>query len=302
MSLGDHLRELRNRLVKSVLAIVVCTIVAAFFKDQLLHFLLNPLPNCTPDQAKTANHGKCAIVATIGLVTPFTLTLKVCLTAGLVASVPIWLYQLWAFVAPGLHKHERRYSMGFLAVGTPLFLAGATCAYLLLPTTVKVLVSFTPMSATPILPSEDYLNIATRMVLVFGIAFELPLLLVMLNFGGVLTGKRMLGWWRGMVMGITVFAAFATPSADPVSMLALATPIWVLFFIAVGVSLLNDRRRARRNPDAGLSDEEASHLDLSVEGVGGPEAVAASAPVGASPAPVASVPSARGEHVDDDIT
>jgi sec-independent protein translocase protein TatC len=244
----------------------------------------------------------CADVAVIGVTQPFSLTLKVCLTAGLVASVPVWLYQLWAFVSPGLHKHERRYSLGFLAAGTPLFLAGVTCAYLLMPTTIEVLGSFTPIGAKQILPVDGYLNIATRMLLVFGMAFEFPLLLVMLNFGGVLTGKRMLGWWRGMVMGITIFAAVATPSADPISMLALAAPIWLLYFLAVGVSLLNDRRRRRRNPDAGLSDEEASHLDLSVDAIDGAESVAASAPELASAAPVASVPAARAEHVDDDIT
>ncbi|MFI9274204.1 twin-arginine translocase subunit TatC [Kitasatospora sp. NPDC052896] len=304
MSLGDHLRELRNRLVKSVLAIVVCTIIAACFNKELQVFLMRPLPSCTAaelqQQAEAAH--KCSVVAVIGVTTPFTLALKVSLTAGLLGALPVWLYQLWAFISPGLHRNERKYSLGFLAAGIPLFLGGAVCAYLLMPTTIRVLSSFTPIGAQQILPAEDYFNIATRMVLVFGAAFEFPLVLVMLNFTGALTGKRMLGWWRGMIMGITVFAAFATPSADPLSMLALASPIWVLFFAAVGISLLNDRRRLRRNPDAGLSDEEASHVDLGVETVGSAEAVTASAPAVASPAPVASVPVARGEQVDDDIT
>jgi sec-independent protein translocase protein TatC len=306
MSLGDHLRELRNRLVKSVLAVVVCTIAAAFFKDRLLHFLMNPLPTCLPGGHPKPGVKHCAEVAVIGVTQPFNLTLKVCLLTGLVAAVPVWLYQVWAFVAPGLHRSEKRYSLTFLGLGTPLFLGGVTCAYLLLPTTIEVLGSFTPIGAQQILPVENYLNIAVRMLLVFGLAFEFPLLLVMLNMGGVLSGKRMLGWWRGMVMAITVFAAVATPSADPVSMLALAAPIWVLFFLAVGFSLLNDRRRLRRNPDAGLSDEEASHLDLSVAEVAGAEAVSASAPELASPAPVASAAPARSTdgwgHVDDDVT
>ncbi|MFE0460120.1 twin-arginine translocase subunit TatC [Kitasatospora sp. NPDC058965] len=302
MSLGDHLRELRNRLVKSVLAIVVCTIAAAFFKDKLLHFLMTPLPSCGPDGKPPAGIKHCAQIAVIGVTQPFSLTLKVCLTAGLVASVPVWLYQLWAFISPGLHKHEKRYSLAFLGAGTPLFLAGVTCAYLLMPTTIEVLGSFTPIGAQQILPVDGYLNIATRMLLVFGLAFEFPLLLVMLNFGGVLSAKRMAGWWRGMVMGITVFAAVATPSADPISMLALAAPIWLLYFLAVGVSTLNDRRRRRNNPDADLDDEEASQVDLTVAAVEGAEAVDASAPELASPAPRASVPAARAEQVDDDIT
>nr|WP_228718473.1 twin-arginine translocase subunit TatC [Kitasatospora acidiphila] len=306
MSLGDHLRELRNRLVKAVLAVVVCTIAAAFFKDRLLHFLMNPLPACLPNGQPKPGMKHCAQVAVIGVTQPFNLTLKVCLLAGLVAAVPIWLYQVWAFVAPGLHKHEKRYSLTFLGLGTPLFLGGVTCAYLLMPTTLEVLGSFTPIGAQQIMPVENYLNIATRMLLVFGLAFEFPLLLVMLNLAGVLSGKRMLGWWRGMVMAITVFAAVATPSADPVSMLALASPIWVLYFVAVGFSLLNDRRRRRNNPDAELSDEEASHVDLSVAAVAGAESVGASAPELASSAPLASAAPARPAeawgHVDDDVT
>lgn len=295
MALTEHLRELRSRLVKSVLAIVLMMIVAVFYHRQIETFLMQPLPKCNTPAEIASFKGKCAQVSTIGLTTPFTLTLKVALTAALVATVPVWLYQLWAFITPGLHKHERRYALGFLTAGVPLFLAGVACAYLLLPTTVQVLISFAPDNTTPILPPENYISIATRLVLLFGAAFEFPLLLVMLNFGGVLSGKRLLGWWRGMIMGITVFAAFASPSADPVSMLALAAPIWVLYFVAVGISLLNDRRRARRNPDAGLDDEEASHLDLSVE------QVASAEPVGASTAPAAPapVPAARHEQMDD---
>ncbi|MER5640525.1 twin-arginine translocase subunit TatC [Kitasatospora sp. NPDC002227] len=288
MALADHLRELRSRLVKSVLAIVLLTIVALYFHTQIETFLLKPLPQCTKETSSDF-HGKCAQISNIGLTTPFTWTLKVALTAAVVATVPIWLYQLWAFISPGLHKHERRYALSFLGAGVPLFLAGVTCAYLLLPTTVQVLISFSPDNTTPILPPEDYFDIATRLLLVFGCAFEFPLLLVMLNFAGMVTGKRLLGWWRAMIMGITVFAAFATPSTDPLSMLALAAPIWGLYFIAVGIALVNDRRRARRNPDADLDDEEASYVDLSVDSVEASEAPAAPAPV----------PAARGEQMDD---
>ncbi|MFF4384260.1 twin-arginine translocase subunit TatC [Kitasatospora sp. NPDC092039] len=295
MALADHLRELRNRVVKSVLAIVLITIVAAVYHKQLEDFLLKPLPRC--DTMELAEHykGKCAQVSNIGLTAGFTWMLKVALTAGVVGTVPIWLYQVWAFVAPGLHRHEKKYTVVFLLCGTPLFLAGVAVAILVLPTTIDVLISFTPNNTTPILPPEDYFDIATRMVLVFGLAFEFPLLLVMLNLIGVVTGKRLLGWWRGMVMGITIFAAFATPSADPLSMLALAAPIWALYFIAVGIALFFDRRKARRNPDAGLDDEEASHLDLSVQPVAGAESVQASA----APAAGAVVPASRREEMDD---
>ncbi|SDT79634.1 sec-independent protein translocase protein TatC [Streptomyces sp. TLI_053] len=294
MALADHLRELRNRVVKSVLAIVLFTIIALIFHKQIETFLLKPLPQCNPDTIASTK-GRCAQVSTIGLTAGFNWMLKVALTAAVVATVPVWLYQLWAFVAPGLHKHERKYTVIFLACGAPLFLAGVALAIMLLPLTVEVLISFTPNETTPILPPADYFDIATRLVLVFGLAFEFPLLLVMLNLVGVVTGKRLLGWWRGMVMGITVFAAFATPSADPLSMLALAAPIWGLYFVAVGVAMLNDRRRARRNPDLALDDEEASHVDLSVAPVAGAEAIEASA----TPSASGHVPAARQEQMDD---
>ncbi|MFJ3787559.1 twin-arginine translocase subunit TatC [Kitasatospora sp. NPDC090091] len=294
MALADHLRELRNRVVKSVLVIVVFTIVALIFHKQIESLLLKPIPRCDPSNA-AQYEGRCAQVSIVGLTAGFNWMLKVALTAAVVAAVPVWLYQLWAFVAPGLHKHERKYTVIFMACGAPLFLAGVGCAFLVMPTTVEVLISFSPTDTTPILPPDDYFDIATRMVLVFGLAFEFPLLLVMLNMVGIVTGKRLLGWWRGMVMAITVFAAFATPSADPVSMLVLAAPIWALYFIAVGIALLNDKRRARRNPDLALDDEEASHLDLSVQPVSGPEAVEASA----APAGSAPVPAARHEQMDD---
>ncbi|MBD0694361.1 twin-arginine translocase subunit TatC [Streptomyces sp. CBMA123] len=295
MALADHLRELRNRVVKSVLAIVVITVIAAIYHKQIEHFLLEPLPQCTPERQEKY-HNKCAQVSNIGLTAGFTWMLKVSLTAGVVGTVPVWLYQVWAFVAPGLHKHEKKYTVIFMTCGAPLFLAGVGCAILTLPTTVQVLISFTPNGTTPILPPEDYFDIATRMVLVFGLAFEFPLLLVMLNMVGIVTGKRLLGWWRGMVMGITVFAAFATPSADPLSMLALAAPIWALYFLAVAIALFNDRRKRRKNPDADLDDEEASHVDLTVQPVADTESVEASAAPAASAAPV---PSARREQMDD---
>ncbi|MGO4426253.1 twin-arginine translocase subunit TatC, partial [Streptomyces sp. MCAF7] len=147
-----------------------------------------------------------------GLLAPFTIMLKVSLMTGVVISSPVWLYQLWAFLAPGLHNHEKKYAIGFVAAGAPLFLAGAWLAYAVLPTTAGALVGLTPEEWTNLFPADEFFDIVTRMVIVFGLAFELPLLLVLLNFGGVITGRRMLGWWRGMVVGITVFAAIATPT------------------------------------------------------------------------------------------
>ncbi|MER6981993.1 twin-arginine translocase subunit TatC [Streptomyces carpinensis] len=282
MPLADHLRELRNRLAKALLAIVVVTIVAAFFYNDIINFLTKPiLDSIGCDQsfaelARSSHSGeKCARITINGLLAPFTLALQVSLTAGVVFASPIWLYQLWAFVAPGLHRHEKKYAYAFVFTGAPLFLGGAFFAYEVLPTTAKVLIDFTPNgSIDNLLPLDDLLQLVTRMVIVFGLSFELPLLLVMLNLTGVLSGRRMLGWWRAMILGITVFAAVATPSTDPLSMLALAGPIWVLYFGAVGFSLLNDRRKRRRE-EAGPSDDEASELDLTPEDIGDVEPVTA---------------------------
>ncbi|MFF2008798.1 twin-arginine translocase subunit TatC [Streptomyces sp. NPDC058195] len=278
MPLVEHLRELRNRLAKGLLGIVIVTIVAAFFYKDIIEFFTNPVlksVGCEYSLAELAkkSDATCARIVLNGLLTPFTLALKVSLMAGVVLSSPVWLYQLWAFVAPGLHKHEKKYSLAFVGAGFPLFLAGGFFAYKTLPTMARVLLEFSPADLDNQLPLDELLDLITRMVVVFGLAFELPLLLVMLNVGGIITGKRMLGWWRGMIMGITVFAAVATPSTDPVSMLLLAGPIWVLYFAATAVSLVNDRRKARAAA-AGPDDDEASELDLTPEDIGEVESVA----------------------------
>ena len=281
MPLADHLRELRNRLAKAMLAIIVITVIAAFFYNNIIDFLTKPILNSVgcahtfSEMNKTSGDEQCAQITINGLLAPFTLALQVSLMAGVVFASPVWLYQLWAFVAPGLHRHEKKYAYAFVGTGVPLFFAGAFFAYKVLPTTAKVLIGFTPHGVSNLLPLDDLLQLVTRMVVVFGLSFELPLLLVMLNLTGIISGKRMLGWWRGMILGITVFAAVATPSTDPLSMLALAGPIWVLYFGAVMFSLLNDRRRRRRDDD-GLDDDEASHLDLTPEDVGEIETVSAS--------------------------
>ncbi|WP_030192974.1 twin-arginine translocase subunit TatC [Streptomyces sp. NRRL S-87] len=281
MPLVEHLRELRNRLAKALLAIVVVTIVAAFYYRGIIELFTNPIlkaVGCESTFAELAKQrdGTCARIVLNGLLTPFTLALKVSLMAGVTLASPIWLYQLWAFVAPGLHRSEKRYALSFVAAGFPLFLCGGYFAYETLPTMAQAMISLSPADLDNQLPLDDLLDLITRMVVVFGLSFEMPLLLVLLNFGGVITGKRMLGWWRGMILGITVFAAVATPSTEPISMLALSVPIWVLYFAATAIALLNDRRKARREAQ-GPGDDEASDLDLT------PEAIGAVEPVGSVP-------------------
>src|SRR4051812_41155470 len=212
MPLADHLRELRNRLAKAMLAIVVVTAVAAFFYNDIINIVTKPVLDsvgCSQTfEQLSKSHEKtnqCAQITINGLLTPFTLALKVSLTAGVVLASPVWLYQLWAFLAPGLHRHEKKYALSFVGAGFPLFLGGGFFAYKVLPTTARVLIDFTPGHVDNLLPLDDLLDLVTRMVIVFGLAFEMPLLLVLLNFGGVITGRRMLGWWRAMIVGITVF-------------------------------------------------------------------------------------------------
>lgn len=271
MSLAEHLRELRNRLAKGLLAITVVSIVAAFYSQELMEFLADPVPRCEPGMKETGGH--CATVTFNDLLSPFTTTVKVSLMVGIIVSSPIWLYQLWAFVAPGLHKNERKYTYWFVSAAVPLFFGGAWLAYTILPVSMRVLLGITPDGAANLLPMDKILDFTVRMVLVFGASFELPLLLVMLNMTGIVTGRRMLTWWRGVVMGVFIFGAVATPTTDPVGMIALAGPIVVLYFIAVGISFLNDSRRRRNDPDAELDDDEASDLDLTPQAVGDVEAV-----------------------------
>lgn len=328
MPLAEHLRELRNRLFKSMVAIILVTVVAAFFYKDLIDFLVNPVLDSVGCGAslseiaeKTTKDEACAHMTMNGLLTPFTLALKVSLVAGVVLASPIWLYQLWAFLAPGLHANEKKYTLAFVGAGFPLFIGGGFFAYKILPTTAEVLIGFTPQNVDNLLPLDDYLDLVVRMVVVFGLSFEMPLLLVLLNMGGVIPGRKMAGWWRGMIMGIVVFAAVATPSTDPLSMMALAGPIVILYFIAVGVSLANDWRRRRRraaDPDANLDDDEASSLDLTPEPVGDPNDVGAGGvepvepvvahaltegiPEQADGAERGSAVSGRQERADDDIT
>ncbi|MGW5370613.1 twin-arginine translocase subunit TatC [Streptomyces sp. NPDC004009] len=288
MPLAEHVRELRNRLARAVLAILVVTIAAAFHYRDIINFFTRPVldsvgcPTSFADLAKQTANTTCARITINGLLAPFTLALKVTLMAGVVLASPVWLYQLWAFVAPGLHKHERKYAYAFVGAGVPLFFGGAFFAYKVLPTTAKVLIDFTPHGVSNLLPLDDLLDLVTRMVVVFGLSFEMPLLLVMLNLTEGVSGRRMLGWWRGMILGITAFAAVATPSTDPLSMLALAAPIWVLYGGAVVFSLFHDRRKARRAA-AGPGDDEASDLDLMPGVIGVVEPVSAGQALPAQP-------------------
>ncbi|WP_406289682.1 twin-arginine translocase subunit TatC [Embleya sp. NBC_00896] len=274
MPLMEHLRELRNRLVKALLAIIVVTIVAAFYYKDIGAFLVEPA--CGLKNVKGTGSTDCELLVQSGALGPFSMMLKLSLVSGIIAASPIWLYQLWAFLAPGLHRHEKKYSLAFVGVGVPLFLGGAYFSYWILPHTLEVLLEFTLTDASNQIQLDEYLNFVVRMVVVFGLACELPLVLIMLNFGGVVTAKQLAGWWRWVVMGIFVFGAVATPTTDPITMILLSIPITVLYGVALIVAWINDRRRGRARAKAlggDLDDDEASVLDTGPAPVDAPSAV-----------------------------
>lgn len=260
MPLTDHLRELRNRLVKAGIAILAGMVVGWVFYPQLFGILSAPFEDVV---AQARAEGRTVVLALTGVADPFVLQLQVAAVAGLLLSSPVWLYQIWRFVTPGLHRNERRWAIGFVLVATPLFAAGVLLAYTVLPIGLDILFGFTPEGVENIVSVDRYLSFFLRTIIVFGVGFLVPLMLVLLNFAGVLSGKRLLSWWRWIIITVVIFAAIATPTGDPINLILLAGPIMVLVMIAVGISLLNDRRRARRrSPDqlalADLDDDEAS--------------------------------------------
>jgi len=244
MPLLEHLRELRSRLIRAVLAIGLGAVVGWFLYDRIVHALISPV--CQPGVAGVAA-GRCGALVITGVVGPFALHIKVSLLAGLALASPVWLYQLWAFLAPGLHRREKRWAYAVVAAGVPLFALGAWLSYLILPAAVRVLLGLAPADVHNQVPLDDYLNFVTRMLFVFGISFELPLILVLINLAGLVTAARIRSWWRGIVFGIFVFAAVATPTGDPGTMTAMALPMVVLYVIAVGITTWADRARARRS-------------------------------------------------------
>ncbi len=205
---------------------------------------------------------QCTLFVT-GIFDSFFLHLKIAIVVGIVLSSPIWLYQLWAFVAPGLYRRERRWTYLFVGTAVPLFVLGGGFAYLAMTHGLQFLLGLVPNGALPIITINTYLGYAMAMLLIFGVAFEVPLTLVILNLAGVLTHERFRKWRRMMIFGVFAFAAVATPSPDPFTMLLLAVPCVVLVELAEVAIWMNDRRRARRpSTYDGLSPDEAAPLDM----------------------------------------
>lgn len=270
MTLIEHIYEFRRRLGFALLAVVAGGIFGFIWFQTRLgpipslgDLMTGPYCQLSPTARVDFNGAGCKLLQTQPF-EAFMIQLKVGVAAGMVVVAPAWLYQIWAFVAPGLYSNERRYAMTFVGFASVLFASGAVLAYILVPGALKVLVSFGGNEFVTALAGDKYISFVLSLLVIFGVSFELPLLVVMLNRVGVVKYEQLKKWRRGIVFGLFVFAAFATPGSDPFSMLALALALTVLFEIAIQLARLHDRKVARRRGDEGwdqLADDKAAPFD-----------------------------------------
>ena len=235
MSLGQHLVELRKRLMYAVIGLVLGLVAGWFLVDWVWEMLRVPIE-------KLQSEGREATLAYNSITEAFDLRIAISLFIAVIVTSPIWLYQVWAFLAPGLTRREKLYGVGFILAAVPLFLGGVFAAWMVLPNIVRLLASFQPGQDAFFLSARAYIDFTLKLLLAVGVGFVMPVVLVMLNFVGIIRGKTILKGWRIAIIAIILFSALTTPAVDLVSMFLLAAPMVLLFFIAVGIALLHDRR------------------------------------------------------------
>lgn len=252
MALSEHFREFRNRLIKATVATIICAIGGFFLYEPFMNAISAPV------QALNTEEGRTAALNYSTAISPFDQMIRISLYIGLVIASPVWIYQLWAFITPALYKKEKLYTLGFTFTALPMFLLGTGLAWWLLPSAISTLTQFSPNGATNLLTADVYISFVVKFMLAFGIAFVLPVLLVGLNFIGLISGKTMLKSWRWVVLIVAIIAAMAAPGGEIMSMVYLMVPLLFFFFLAIGISLLNDKRRAKKRAriEAGLTDDE----------------------------------------------
>jgi sec-independent protein translocase protein TatC len=264
MPLFDHLRELRNRVVKMALALIAGMIVGFIFFQPVWRFIERPLCQATIRGQTGCNTLGVNQLVLNGPLDAFYLRVKVAVIVGVIVSSPVWLYQIWAFIAPGLYAREKRWGHIFIGTAVPLFLVGMALAYLSLGRSMHFLLGLTPQHVSNLIQVDLYMSFVMTMMLAFGLAFELPLLIVMLNLAGILTHRMFRKWRRVMIFAVFLIAGMANPSPDPITMLILGGACVALVEVAEFIVWSHDRRRARLHPDpyAGLADDELSPLEL----------------------------------------
>ena len=239
MLLQEHFREFRNRVLLIVLGLLLGAVGGWFLFDPVFNSLAAPV---LAMQAE----GRNAALNFTTVASAFDMRMRVALFLGALVTSPWWLYQMWAFAAPGLKRNERRYVLGFTAATIPLFLLGALLGCLLLPHAVSIFMSVTPDAAANFIDARTYLTFCMRLILAFGIAFLFPIVMIALNMMGIIRGRTFLTGWRWAVVLIFTFAAFANPLPDPWTMIALGVIMVGLFYVAAWLCILHDRRADRK--------------------------------------------------------